>query len=123
MASGSGYGYWVWLQGGISICSFYLSLLLLYLVFFTAASLLFVLFFLSSSFFSIYLMHFTSVKRTTSTSEFWIMDKTRTLQGLAAIQIITMNGQAEAHKKYNAMSNYKLCSLWPVLIRIEKLSL
>ena len=62
MASGSGWNLWVWLAGGgcgwnlcvasgcsckevyIYISSYYLSLLLLYLLFFAAASLLFVYF-------------------------------------------------------------------------------
>ena len=43
VASGSGWNLWVWLLAVVvKISSYYLSLLLLYLLFFTAASLLFV---------------------------------------------------------------------------------
>ena len=44
MAGGSGWNLWVWFAGGGCGCKdvYYLSLLLLYLLFFTAASLLFV---------------------------------------------------------------------------------
>ena len=60
VASGSGWNLWVWLLGVvirryIDFLIYYLSLLLLYLFFFTAASLLFVHFLKCFSFLYIYI--------------------------------------------------------------------